>query len=265
MATLCMMALSAGTAAAQAPTGWGARMDMGIRCAKVTNLFPEFDTAGKTISYDTSYAYVYAYGNQMMYHVSYTHFTNYQRGNQGQDSTVRQRFYYRLVFTQGQPYGAYYNERLAIYNQKVSADSMLKEDWVGGNKIVMDTVKNKVMLRSLAHLPNGDTLLEVYDTKVRADSNIYNTLYFYYVPLRPGLPYSIDTVLEKAKGMALCKTNYFTHVGWYDKKGRFRLLEYSTQTETEPMSVTNAAELLPYFERQKRGDYSVQVADALKE
>jgi hypothetical protein len=265
MATMGIIAWAASTATAQPPTGWGAGRDTGIRCAKITNFFPELDTAGKTISYDTSYAYVYAYGNQMMYHVSYTHFTNYRRDKQRQDSTVRQRFYYRLVFTKGQPLGAYYNDRLAIYNQKVTADSMLKEDWVGGNRIVMDTVKNKIVLQSSAYLPNSDTLLEVYDTKVRADSNIYSTLYFYYVPLRPGLPYSIDTALEKAKKMTLCKANYFTHVGWYDKKGKFRVLEYRMQTETEPMPVANRAELLPYFERQKRGEYNAQAADVLKE
>jgi hypothetical protein len=263
MATMGLVAWAAGTA--QSTINGGADMDTGIRCAKVTNLFPELDSAGKTIGYDTSYAYVYAYGNQMMYHVSYTNFAHYRATVTGQDSTVRQRFYYRLVFTKGQPYGAYYNDWRLVYNQKVLADSMLKEDWAGGNRIVMDTVKNRIELRSSAYLPNSDTLLEVYDTQVRADSNIYNRLHFYYVPPRQGLPYSIDSALEKAKQMTLCKAHYFTHVGWYDKKGRFRVLEYSMQTETEPMPVAHAAELLPYFERQKRGEYSAQVADVLKE
>jgi hypothetical protein len=255
-----MIGLTACTTTAKPQQASMAGMDTGMRCVKLMNLFPEFDNEGKITQYDTSYAYVYAYGNQVMYHVSYTNFTHYQSSKKDQDSTVKQRLYYRLVFTRGQPYGGYYKDQQLIYNKKVLADSLLKEDWVGGNKVVMDTAKNNISLQSSAYLPNSDTLLEVYGYKMRADGNIYGTLHFYYVPLRAGLPYSIDTTLEKAKNMTLCKVVYFTHVG-YNVKGKFRVLEYLSQTEMQEIPVINAAELLPYFERNKKGEYSNQIQD----
>lgn len=87
---------------------------------------------------------------------------------------------------------------------------------------------------------------------------VYGKVQLYFIPHRNDLPYSVDTATERAKGMRLCKLVTFIHS---HTPGKNNAVDYTLHNEFAEMPVTNAAELLPYFERQKPGEYSVQVGE----
>jgi len=228
-----------------------------MRCVKLTIFFPLLTYDGNVADYDTGYAYIYSYGNQLMYYMSRTHF---ELGRTKEEVPKKKQVYHRLVFTKGQDYGNYYNDWQVIFNKKVRVDSILKEESVGTSKIDMDTVKAFDTLVYSNRIPGTDTLLEVHRWKGRADTNIYGTTSLYFIPFKPDLPHSIDSVLEKERGMTLCKAVIFTHVG-YMAKGVFRTLEFYWRNETQEIPITNRDELMEYFMLNRKGQYFVQLSD----
>jgi hypothetical protein len=232
-----------------------------IRCLQVMNLSPEMNHLNEVTGFDTNYAHIYWRGSQLQYVMTHTHYV-YDRAAKNPWERIKEKHIRRLVFTQGNPYGAYYDEHNMIYNQKVPADSILKDSWVGGPKLVLHTGGTYDTLVVAGQLPGSDTLREAWHFGVKGQPTVYGNVQLYFVPKRPGLPYSIDTAAERAKGMTLCKLVTFIHS---HTPGKHNVLEYTMHNELQEVPVTNAAELLPYFERQKRGEYNVQVADVLKE
>jgi hypothetical protein len=235
-----------------------------IRCLQVMNLSPEMTPMVGVTGADTNYAHIYWRGNQLQYVMTHTHYV-YNGGPKSPLERTKQKYIRRLVFTQGSPDGAYYDEQNMIYNKKLSADSILKDSWVGGPKLLLHTSSTYDTLQWAGKLPGSDTLWEAWRFGVKTEPTVYGHVQLYFVPKRPGLPYSIDTAAERAKGMTLCKLVTFIHSGGKNLDGKYQVLEVTLHYEYKEIPVTNAAELLPYFERQKRGEYSAQVAEVLKE
>jgi hypothetical protein len=237
-----------------------------IRCLKLRHINPDLVTHERkaVAEIDTNHAHIYQYGNQLQYVMTYI-VTNYGMGPNKTPQQTKQTHIRRLVLTRGEAYGAYYDERIGIYNQKVLADSLLKGYWVGGNKTIMHDSFTVNKLVSSGRLPGSDTLHEVwrYDVK-KYPGVVYGTVNYYFVPLRPGLPYSLDTAAERAKGMTLAKLVNFFHTESKNIDGTYGPLEITLHYEMQEIPVTNAAELLPYFERQRRGEYAKQLAEVLK-
>jgi hypothetical protein len=231
-----------------------------IRCLQVMNLSPEMNYLSQVTGFDTNYAHIYWRGNQLLYVMTHTHYIY----PDSRTPLVRNKEKYirRLALTQGSPYGAYYDEQNMTYNKKMPADSILKDSWVGGPKIFLHTAAINDTLVTSGQLPGSDTLRERWHFGVKAEPTVYGHVQLYFVPKRHGQPYSIDSATERAKGMTLCKLVTFIHS---HTPGKNNVVEITMHNEYKEIPVTNVAELLPYFERQKRGEYSVQAADALKE
>jgi hypothetical protein len=232
-----------------------------IRCLKVMYTVPEMIPVEADTNLDTNYAHIYWRGNQLQYVMTHTQFI-YNGDPRGKWERTKYKDIRRLVLTQGEPYGAYYDGRNNIYNKKVAADSILKDNWVGSPKVLLHTAATNDTLVSARQLPGSDTLYEAWHYGIKAEPTVYGHVQLYFVPKQAALPYSIDTAAERAKGMTLCKLVTFIHS---HTPGKNNVVEYSLHYEFKEIPVTNAAELLPYFERQKRGVYSAQVSDVLKE
>ncbi len=230
-----------------------------IRCLQVMYISPEFNQLNEVIGFDTNYAHIYWRGNQVQYVVTYPF---YLRDGLSQKplERIKEKHIRRLVFTAGSPDGAYYDERIMIHNKKVITDSILKDSWVGGPKLVLFTNGTYDTLQSSQQI--GDTLHESWGFGVKGQPTVYGKVQLYFIPFGNDLPYSIDTAAERAKGMRLCKLVTFIHS---HTPGKNNAVNYTMQNELKEVPVTNAAELLPYFQRQKRGEYSAQVADVLEE
>lgn len=233
-----------------------------IRCVKAMNLSPEFNHLNEVVGFDTNYAYIYWRGNQMLYVMTYT-FKKNDRLLQKPTEWIKEKYFRRLVFTDGSSDGAYYDERIMIYNQKVNADSILKDSWLGGPRLILFKGGLNDTLQVSKQLPGvGDTLYESWGFGVKDQPTVYGKVQLYFVPGRNNLPYSLDTAIERTKGMRLCKLVTFIHS---HTPGKNNAVNITLHNEFSEIPVTNAAELMPYFERQKKGQYSVQLQDVLKE
>lgn len=233
-----------------------------IRCVKAMNLSPEFNHLNEVVGFDTNYAYIYWQGNQMQYVMTHTHYIHNSNPIAAWERT-KYKDIRRLIYTKGNTYGAYYDDRNIIYNQKVNADSLLKDSWLGGPRLVLFKGGLNDTLQVSKQLPGvGDTLYESWGFGVKDQPTVYGKVQLYFVPGRNNLPYSLDTAIERAKGMRLCKLVTFIHS---HTPGKNNAVDYTLHNEFAEIPVANAAELMPYFERQKRGEYSVQLQDVLKE
>jgi hypothetical protein len=232
-----------------------------IRCLQVMHLSPEFNHLNEVTGFDTNYAHIYWRASQIQYVITYPYYIF--KNVKAPWERIKEKHIRRLVFEEGSPDGAYYDERIMIYNQKVKADSILKDSWVGGPKILLFTNGTYDTLQASQQLPGVvDTLYESWGFGVKGQPTVYGKVQLYFIPYHNDLPYSIDTAAERAKGMRLCKLIAFIHS---HTPGKNNAVNITLHNELKEVPVTNAAELLPYFERQKRGEYSVQVADVLKE
>jgi hypothetical protein len=229
-----------------------------IRCLQVMHFSPEFNHLNELTGFDTNYAHIYWRGDQVQYVITYPYYI-FKNVNAPWER-VKEKHIRRLVFTAGSPAGAYYDERTMVYNQKVKADSILKNNWIGGPKLVLFTNGTYDTLQLSQQM--GDTLYESWGFGVKAQPTVYGKVQLYFIPYRNNLPYSIDTAAERAKGMQLCKLITFIHS---HTPGKNNAVDYIMHNELKEVPVTNAAELLPYFQRQKRGEYNAQVTDVLKE
>jgi hypothetical protein len=229
-----------------------------IRCIRLMNLSPEFDRQGRMTGFDTNHVYIYWRGNQVQYHISYTMYEEHP----GQipdpadwPSPTKTKQWRKLVATNGERYGAYYDERLGVYNQRMPVDSILKEEQLSGSTMFMhDSTSYNTLL--LAEKLSGDTMREIWRYVIKKDTSVYGEIQLYWVPQLLGLPYGIDTAAQHKKGMTLCKLITFFHAT-FRRNGEVRPYEFTLQKELAEIPVTNAAELLPYFERQRRGQYNV--------
>lgn len=265
--SVCLLLLAACTHTAKISTskqeeGLPQTDTHGIRCVKAMNLSPEFNHLNEVIGLDTNYAYIYWRGNQRHYVMTYT-FKKNDGLLQKPTEWIKEKHMRRLVFTEGSPDGAYYDERIMIYNQKVNADLILKDTWLDNSKLLLHTGSTHDTLQVSKQLPGiGDTLYESWGFGVKDQPTVYGKVQLYFVPKRNDLPYSLDTAIERTKGMTLCKLITFIHS---HTPGKNNAVNITLHNELKEIAVTNAAELLPFFERQKRGEYSVQITDALKE
>jgi hypothetical protein len=236
-----------------------------IRCFKVIQTFPYRDYLGRLMRYDSFYAYIYTWHNQLLYRTSYIYtITKVEDSILVIDKILTR--YKDLVFTRGQPSGALYDLDAGIVNKKVPADSMLKDLWVTRSGIfegpsIVDTV-----LVSRKWQPNSDTtLVEEYIGKLKRDTTfkVFSTLKLWYTrPLR-GCPISFNPRLDSLRGQQVCRF-YANNRIEYVMEGQPIVSAFTQNYTLQEIPVTNAAELLPIFERNKKGEYSAQVADILK-
>lgn len=225
-----------------------------IRCVKATSIVTDITSMVLPQELDTNYVYIYWRGNQRQYVMTHTHFLH------GLDSSnpyyrLKQKDIRRLVRTLGDPYGAYYDARNDMDNRRVLADSILKENLVHGHKLTMHDTATINTLVSTQRL--GDTLREEWRFVVKQYPTVHGEVSFYFIPRQYGLPYAIDTATERKKGMTLCKLINVIHTGGKNLQGKYQPLDMTIHYEFTEIPVTNTAELLPYFERQRRGEYIV--------
>jgi hypothetical protein len=237
-----------------------------IRCFKVTQTFPYRDYLGQVVRYDSFYAYIYTYHNQLLYSTSYIHTMHGQQDSLPLDDKVTIR-YRDFVFTQQQPYGALYDDDAGIFNKKVPADSMLKQLWVTGTGIFNGPSLVDTVLVSRNWPPHGDTtLVEEYSGKQKRDTTfkIFSTLKLWYGKPIKGCPFSFNRQLDSLRGQQVCRV-YINNRIEFVMEGKPQVSAFTQNYTLQEIPVTNAAELLPIFERNKKGEYNAQVADVLKE
>lgn len=237
-----------------------------VRCFKVTQVSPLRNYFGPVVHYDSFYAYIYTYRNQLLYRTSYIYTTTKVEDSVVVDDSILIR-YKDLVLTQDQPYGGLYDMESGIYNKKVRADSMLKQLSVIGTGIFNGPMEADTLLMQRNWHPHGDTtLFEEYSAKLKRDTTfkIFSNLKLWYIRPIKGCPFSFNSRLDSIRGQQVCRVSINNRIEFVIE-GKPRVSAFTQNYTLQEIPVTNAAELLPIFERQKRGEYSVQVTDALKE
>lgn len=238
----------------------------GIRCFKVTQISPLRDILAPVLRYDSFYAYIYTYRNQLLYRTSYIYTTTKVQDSMLVDDKVMIR-YRDLVLTRKQPSAALYDLDAGIANKKVSADSMLKQLSVIGTGIFNGPMNADTLLLYRNWQPDSDTtLIEEYSAKLKRDTTfkVFSTLKLWYTkPLR-GSPFSFNPRLDSIRGQQVCKV-YINNRIEFVMEGKPRVSSFTQNYTLQEIPVTNAAELLPIFERQKRGEYNTQVNVILKD
>jgi hypothetical protein len=253
-------------AACAAQTKPQAKEPDGIRCFKVTQIFPVRDYLGQLVHYDSFYAYIYTYHNQLLYRTSYIHTTYKTQDSAMVPDKILTR-YRDMVITRGQSSAALYDGDVGIINKKVSADSMLKQLWITQLGIFNGPSMLDTVLVSRNWPPQGDTtLVEEYSAKLKRDTTfkVFSTIKLWYTRPLKGCPFSFNRQLDSLRGQQVCKV-YINNRIEFVMEGKPQVSAFTQNYTLQEIPVTNAAELLPYFERQKRGEYSAQVADVLKD
>lgn len=230
----------------------------GIRCFKVTQTFPVRNELGQLMHYDSGYAYIYTYRYQLLYRTSYI-YTTYKT----QDSAIvpdKISIRYRdVVITGGQPYGALYDTDASIFNKRIRVDSMLKQlSIIGGTGIFNGPMAIDTVLLYRNWQPDKDTtLVEEYSAKLKRDTTfkIFSTLKLWYTKPIKGCPFSFSSRLDSIRGQQVCKVFISNRIEFV-MEGKPQVSAFTQNYTLQEIPVTNAAELLPIFERQKRGEYA---------
>jgi hypothetical protein len=237
----------------------------GIRCFKVTQAFPFRDMDGRVIRYDTFYAYLYTKLDQLLYRTSYIYNRNKYSADMRSSDSVEIR-YQNFVFDKQQPYGALYDENKDIANKKVRVDSMLKELWITHLGIFNGPMSFDTTLLYRKHRTGSDTTLEeAYVATLKRDTTFkaQATMWLWYIQPIQGSPFSFSRPLDSMRGRQVCRVYIDNRIDFV-KDGKPVVAAFAQHYTLQEIPVTNAAELLPYFERQRRGEYAKQLAEVQK-
>jgi hypothetical protein len=228
-----------------------------LRCFKVTQTFPLRNEFGELKGYDTFYAFIYTLNEQLLYRTSYQHtFLKTEDNAFVPDYIVRR--YSNFVFTEGQPMGALYDTQKNIINRPVRADSMLRDLWLSRLSILNGPMAIDTFNTARTWLSGDTTLYEAYTAKLKRDTSFKaeGSMQLWYTRPLAGSPFSFNRTLDSLRGQQVCRVHIKNRLEFV-MEGQQRVSEFEQHYQLAEIPVTNAAELLPYFERQRRGQYNV--------